>query len=309
MTDLVETAVVVDTPEVREAQQQSEQQARDDRGRFAASEVRAVEDDPAPVETPAEPLVEQLAAPEPPAEEFEEVEWDGKKYTVPKPLKGGLMMQADYTRKTQEIAEQRKAIQQRAQEIEKAAQASQEEMQAQVALHSIDNEIKRYNAVDWDQFVTENPIEANKQWMRFQSLKDQRNDIAGEVTKRQSERAAAAERDIRQRLTAAQEHAMKLPGWSPEMDLRIIEYAKSRGASEQEIANAMSPAVYEILLDAELGAQVRKQRQTASAKPSAAVAKPTSTVGGRANPSAGKSLADMDMDDYVAARRKQMTAA
>jgi hypothetical protein len=43
-----------------------------------------------------------------PAEE--EIEHEGRKYLVPKALKPLLLMQADYTRKTQEVAEQRRAV-------------------------------------------------------------------------------------------------------------------------------------------------------------------------------------------------------
>jgi hypothetical protein len=45
-----------------------------------------------------------------PAEDGEEIEHEGRKYLVPKALKPLLLMQADYTRKTQEVAEQRRAV-------------------------------------------------------------------------------------------------------------------------------------------------------------------------------------------------------
>ena len=75
-----------------------------------------------------------------------------------------------------------------------------------------------------------------------------------------------------------------------------------------EIATAMNPMVYELLRLAEIGDQTLKKRQTASVKPAVTV-KPTSTIGGRANPSAGKSPADMSMEEYVAWRTKQGDAA
>ena len=43
-------------------------------------------------------------------EDDEEVEYEGKTYKVPKELKGALMKNADYTQKTQEVAEQRKSV-------------------------------------------------------------------------------------------------------------------------------------------------------------------------------------------------------
>lgn len=43
-------------------------------------------------------------------DDLEEVEHSGKKYRIPKELKPALMLQADYTRKTQEAAEARRAF-------------------------------------------------------------------------------------------------------------------------------------------------------------------------------------------------------
>src|SRR5688572_6710404 len=53
-------------------------------------------------------LVEEDEEPE--EEPFEEIDRNGKKATIPAWLKPELMMQADYTRKTQELAEARRAF-------------------------------------------------------------------------------------------------------------------------------------------------------------------------------------------------------
>ena len=284
---------------------EQEQRRRDERGRFTSAQPEApAEGEAAPAET--QPPVQE---PPPTAEELEEIEWDGKQYKIPKPLKGGIMMQADYTRKTQELADQRRSVERTLQEAQQFIKASQEEVQAAAALHSIDAQIKEYSALNWDQFVNENPIEANKQWMRFQSLKDQRASIANEQAQRQSERLKLAETETVQRLQMTQEYVMKnVPGWTPEMDRQVIEFAKSQGATDQDIRNSMNPMVYNILRLARIGEQSLKTA-TASVKPAAAQVKPTSTVDARVNPSAGKSLADMDMDEYAAYRAKQDAAA
>lgn len=49
--------------------------------------------------------------------QFEEFEQDGKKYAVPKELKDSLLRHADYTKKTQEIADQRRIIETHAKNI------------------------------------------------------------------------------------------------------------------------------------------------------------------------------------------------
>ena len=58
-----------------------------------------LDEDGNPVEEPAEP-----------EEETTEIVKDGKAYKVPAALKDEILMHADYTRKTQEVAELRKSV-------------------------------------------------------------------------------------------------------------------------------------------------------------------------------------------------------
>ncbi len=102
-----------------------------------------------------------------PEDELEEIERDGKKYKIPAALKSELMMQADYTRKTQELAEQRKAIQEQRSLVE---QASQAELNAYASLTNIDQQLAEYQKVNWDRYEDDNPFEAQKDWRRFQTL-------------------------------------------------------------------------------------------------------------------------------------------
>jgi len=50
-------------------------------------------------------------------DEVEEVEYEGKKYNLPKSVKNALLRQSDYTQKTQSLAEQRKAFETHAQAV------------------------------------------------------------------------------------------------------------------------------------------------------------------------------------------------
>ncbi len=52
-----------------------------------------------------------------------EVQHEGKTYTVPTALKGALMRHADYTRKTQELAQHRRALEAGHQALQQAAEA------------------------------------------------------------------------------------------------------------------------------------------------------------------------------------------
>jgi hypothetical protein len=94
-------------------------------------------------EPEAEQAPEEGAEPQPgeEAEELETVDYDGKQYQVPKALKAGIMMQADYTRKTQEVAEQRRELESRSQQIAQQAQASEEELTARATLIGINQSL------------------------------------------------------------------------------------------------------------------------------------------------------------------------
>ena len=62
-----------------------------------------------------------------PEDDTEEVDYEGKKYRVPKDIKDALLRQSDYTRKTQELAEHRNQV---SATIERLTAVSHEETQA-----------------------------------------------------------------------------------------------------------------------------------------------------------------------------------
>ena len=68
---------------------------------------------------------EQSDEPAPVDEDAEEAEYDGKKFTGPKGIKEAILRQADYTRKTQEVAEQRKQVEAQAAQVQQFAQLTE----------------------------------------------------------------------------------------------------------------------------------------------------------------------------------------
>lgn len=239
------------------------------------------------------------------AEELETIEIDGKEYKIPAALKGGFLMQADYTRKTQEVAEQRRELESRAQQIAQQAQATEEEMSARASLVAIDTALEQYAKVNWDQLEAEDPMGAHQHWRRYQTLEKQREQIVGDLHQKQTLRAQAAQQETVKRFEQTQEFAKKnIKGWTPELDKQIIEYAKSKGASDQNLKDIMSPLAYELLYLARIGEQALSKKP--AAPQTQTQAKPLSTVGGKSNPSAGKSLGEMSMEEYAAYRQKQM---
>lgn len=242
---------------------------------------------------------------QPEAPEMVEIEIDGKKYQVPAELKDGYLKNGDYTRKTQEVAEMRRSAEAKIEEAAKHFQASQEFIQANAALMNVEQQLQQYQNVNWNQWEQEDPMAANSHWRQFQMLKEQRGEVAQYLEKTQAERNAKAERDIANRLHETREFAQKeIPGWSEEVDKKIVGFAQGVGFSIDQLKAAMTPQVYKILHLAWLGDQSMQKQKAAPARPQAPV-KPLTTVTPKASPAGRKSVTDMSVDEMAAYLNKR----
>jgi len=248
---------------------------------------------------------EAAAVEEEPDPDFEtiEVEVNGKKYQVPKGIKDGVLMQADYTKKTQETAEMRRQLEQRERELSQRFDASEQELNARAQMASIDQQLAAYKDVNWDRLEAEDPIGSSQHWRRFQQLEKAKTELSTFVTDQQRQRSEAAQQDTAKRLQETREFAQtKLKGWTEEIDAKVTQFATEElGFSRDTLLQAYNPAIYNALYLAWLGQQ-SLQKQQAAPKPAAAPVQPLRKVTATGSAPARKSLADMDMDEYVAAR-------
>lgn len=115
----------------------------------APADDGGADDDPGVVINDDEPNVELDDNGDPiqaAVEDDEEIEHDGKKYKLPKAVKPLLMFQQDYTKKTQEVAAQRQALETRSTELAQREQSfvakSTQHAEAQDKLVDVRAEIK-----------------------------------------------------------------------------------------------------------------------------------------------------------------------
>jgi len=249
---------------------------------------------------------EEGSEPEP---ELLEVEFNGKKHKIPAELKDSLLMHADYTRKTQEVAELRKTVEARQAEAEQQFNVSQDVLQARAALMLHEQQLEQFHNTNWQQLEAEDPIGAMSAWRQFQQLKEERAQIAGYLNEQHMTRNAQAEQETANRLRETREFAEKnIPGWTPEIDTKIANFAISElGQTVDTLKKAYSPNVYKTLHLAWLGHQALQKREAIS-KPTSQV-KPLTTVSSKANPSARKPIGEMSMEEYAAHRKAQMAKA
>jgi hypothetical protein len=250
---------------------------------------------------------EEGTEPEP---ELLEIEFNGKKHKIPAELKDGFLMQADYTKKTQAVAEMTRTVEARQAEADANFSVSEEVLQARAALMLHDNQLEQFQNMNWQQLENEDPVGAMSAWRQFQQLKEARSNIAGYLTEQQTQRSAQAEQATANRLRETREFAEKeIKGWSPELDNKITEFAvNGLGVGIDVLKGALNPTLYKTFYLAYLGQQTLA-KQAAPPKTPTSNVKPLAKVDSKANPSARKSTETMSMEEYAAHRHQQLAKA
>lgn len=254
-----------------------------------------------PADPEAEPVAEVDGDGQPPAPEFATIEIDGKEYNVPPELKDGYLRNADYTRKTQEVAEQRRQVEAVKAEAEALFTASNEFIEARAKLVNADAMLEQYAKVDWDAYEQQLPLDAQSDWRKYQLLREERANLAQNLSTQWNQRSEQQRIETQQRLQETANFAKKeIPGWSPEIDAKMTDFALGQGFTQQQLEQTLNPTMYKMLHLAWIGQQTLTRTQSAP-KPQAQTTA-LKTVSAKASPAVRKDLADMSMDEYVKAR-------
>lgn len=215
----------------------------------------------------------------------EDIEHDGKTYRVPKDLKAAFLRQADYTRKTQEVAEQRRALeseQARVQQMDRWAREHTAEIGQLVA---IDGRLAQFAQVNWQQWSQQDPVAAQTAFFEYQQLKDARGQTVASLQQRDAQRAQAEERDRATRLAEGRAQLAKaIPGWNDTKSAELGRFGiATYGLKAEEVDNLTDPRLVRVLHDASLWRQHEaKQRAAAKAtQPATPPAQPVTVIGAR----------------------------
>ena len=181
---------------------------------------------------------EEEAEEEAPRDEKFVVKVDGKEIEVPKEeLIRGYQREADYTRKTQKLAEERKLVESEFQQVR-----GEREQYAQV-LGQLQQKLQEFEPQepDWNRLEVEDPTEYARQWTSHQRRQQQRYAVQAEQARLQQLYQAESQKQIQNVL--AQETARlkeKIPEWSSPEKAKaegkaLLEYGQNLGFTEQEL--------------------------------------------------------------------------
>lgn len=238
-------------------------------------------------------------------EETFETEVNGKKYKVPLALKDQLLMQADYTRKTQEVAEQRKAYEAKLQAV---SEMTESEFKARAQIVQIDEAIAEFKTIDWDRWMQTAPQEAQRAWMQYQRLNDERGTAVQTFQQLQQQRTLETQRIAAERIQKGlAELQEKIPDWSENKAKALLDFGeKQLGFTREELSAIDDPRMI-IALNLAAQGQQKQTAQKAAAKVEAQSAiKPAARIPGGRTATTNKVDDRASVDAWMKARQAQV---
>ena len=239
-------------------------------------------------------------------EVFEEVEYEGKKYALPPELKDAILRQADYTRKTQELAQTRQQAEQTFAQQQARIEAERANIQAVARLTALDERLQQYAGVDWDSLSQSNGELAQREFMKYQQLKDSRQQFVAQIQQHEGQRAMQEQQETARQLQDANEAlSREIKGWSPDYAQSLREVAKSLGAKEEQLNGIREPWIVKALHAQKVLAEMTKK---AGAAAPAVAAKPVRTISG-GNAKATVDPDKMSIEDWMRHEQRRTASA
>lgn len=270
----------------------------DEQQQPAQAEPAKVEPEKAPEANQADAEAEKVEDATAEAEKVT-IEVDGKTVELTKAeladhYKNGLR-QADYTRKTMEAAEQRKAAEAEAAKAREERQKfAQGLSQAQAILQA---QLHEQSQIDWQQLLEADPVEYlkqqhlhNQRQAKLQAIQREQHDL---YAKHQAEQAEQMKAFLR---TQQEELLAKLPDWKDDAKAKaeksaIKEYLMTQGLEEAQIDNITDHRVVLLSRKAMLYDQMMSKASAAAKKVSTLPQKVEKPGGGETNPTDGRTAA------------------
>ena len=180
------------------------------------------------------------------------VKIDGKDTEVTEDeLLSGYSRQADYTRKSQVLAEQRKKMD------EELAATQQERQQYQSQLEQFkiqaDSKLEEFKSVDWTKLKEEDPMEYALKRDQYRELQENKRLVAEEQQNLAQKQQAEMQTKWNEELARQQEvMAQRLPEWNdpekgPKLKQNIKTFALKKGFTEQEVDSLIDARSVDVL--------------------------------------------------------------
>lgn len=243
-------------------------------------------------------------------EEHGELDVDGQKFSLPKSVAEKLnserMMNADYTRKTQALAEDRRQLESHSESLAKQHEAQQQFIKDHAKVVALDDQLAAYEKLDWNALIQSDPVQAMTYQQQQRELERQRDEARNSIAQKQQQFALDEQQTLAKRVQEAKAYVEReIPNWTNKRDGELQKYAQNLGFKDEEIGPVLlkHPVLFSIFHKAELYDQLAKK----PAKPqqqATTQAKPVPKVG--ENKSVQKDPGKMTDKEFAEYRRQQI---
>lgn len=209
----------------------------------------------------------------------------------------------DYTKKTQELAEQRKHTEMYAQALQAQERMLQQQAELQTAfikeiakVESLSDQISQYEALDWAQLSDTDPVQAQKLWISYQQLQNKRTQAQTELQQKDYQLQQQRAQHNALRLEQARSDLLKaMPDFNSDKAKVLRDTGKEYGFSEDELSSVIDPRQIRVLADAAAYRKLQAEKQVVAKKVTGKppVVKP-----------AAKDTKSADRSNYAEARAK-----
>ncbi|MDO9313392.1 MAG: hypothetical protein Q7T97_02465 [Burkholderiaceae bacterium] len=227
-------------------------------------ETEEVEDE-TPEETEDEPEVE--LSDEPSADDESEVDIDGEKHRLPKKVAEAIMRQKDYTQKTQEVAEQRRSVEDRQQYLEARESLINASLSDLSELQALQKQAAQFDSVDWNTLITEDPQQAlrlslSRQQVQ-QNLASKQTELQGKAQQFEQQRLQHLEKQMEMGRAELQRRVGKLSATDSK---NTYEQGLKLGYSAEEMQRTADPRWMHALVKAAKWDSLQAAKPTAMKK-------------------------------------------
>jgi hypothetical protein len=208
---------------------------------------------------------------------------------IEKPLEEVInlaQMGADYTQKTQEVAEQRRQLEDYAQTIKVQEETLQRQYEAQqmflsevADIKAIDSQLAHFANVNWQELSDNDFVEAQKLFFTHNQLQEKRRQITANLETKAKQMQQQREARLQQRVEEGKAIlAKEIPNWSQKTSQEIISVGKEYGFTDDELGTIVDPRHVKVLHDA---MQWRKLKGNSVVKNKVSQAKPVVKAGSK----------------------------
>lgn len=226
--------------------------------------------------------------------ELIDVEFDGETFQLPPKLRDALLRHQDYTRKTMDLGEERRAFDEERKTFQETANQIAQDYQDNVQLGSLKMQIQSLENLDVSGWPQE---QVNAAVANLQTLRDAAGQLESAIDGRREQRTEA-QQQARDRCMS--EVAARVPNFTDERRQALESFAVEAGFNADEVANLTEPYAYEMLHYADIGKKFVESQRKAKSMTKAHAGTPATTLGGAS--AGGKSPEDMSYEEYAAWR-------